>query len=567
MAMFKTHSLKGGFNSNRSSIIPTPAQKFSRHHLSLTILIALAMITCACSSYAEGWDWHHHSRHWYGSGGGSSGSGSTGTSSTGSGTTSTGSTGTSSSSGSTGSGSTGTSSTGSGTTSTGSGSTGTSSTGSGTTSTGTSSTGSSGSTGVTDPDQTCTLYVSPTGSNNNSGTSASSAITLLGAASVAVAGDVVCIEPGTYDLSSTFMPAHSGNANAWITYENVGTGTVNILWTAGSNASDQTMFHMYNATFPDGPSYLIFKGLTLNGQNVAENGFFCEGSSHLKYLDDTVENMGSSGIGSVKCDYQTADHDLVYHNGYEGGWSSGISYNSNQFFDTYAGVHNFVTNNIVAGNYDGSSHHTDGNGIIMDLSNGTYTEGTTPNVLIANNVVYGNGGRCIEINYSSNAWVLNNTCYDNGLDLTLGKVGDIVNSYSNNDVFVNNIVQSWNNEISLDNFGSPNPTGLTYKDNLIYEGTTAKVTTGYTTGNPDFVSPPAYNATAGGQYANTISPTALGNDLTLQTSSPATNAGIDPTSLAGSNTSLVNDISQYIYTDIDGTARPKGGPFTLGAYQ
>src|SRR2546429_2635178 len=33
-----------------------------------------------------------------------------------------------------------------------------------------------------------------------------------------------------------------------------------------------------------------------------------------------------------------------------------------------------------------------------------------------NNVVYGNGGRCIEGNQVSNAWVVNNTCYINNLD-------------------------------------------------------------------------------------------------------------------------------------------------------
>jgi hypothetical protein len=53
------------------------------------------------------------------------------------------------------------------------------------------------------------------------------------------------------------------------------------------------MFHIYGASFPTGPSYLAFKGLTLNGRNIAANGFFCQGSHHVRYLQNTVINQGS----------------------------------------------------------------------------------------------------------------------------------------------------------------------------------------------------------------------------------------------------------------------------------
>jgi hypothetical protein len=422
--------------------------------------------------------------------------------------------------------------------------------------------------------QSCTLYVGSQGSAKNKGTTPSSPITLLQAAEVAVAGDTVCIAPGTYSLSSTFYPAHSGNENAWITYTSYDTGVVNIVWTAGTNASDQTMFHMYNAKFPEGPSYIEFRGLTLDGQNVAESGFFCEGSHHLRYIQNTIEDMGSSGIGSVDCDYQTADHNIVYHNGYRGGWSSGISYNSNQWFNSYTGLHNIVSNNLIAGSYDGSSNHTDGNGIIMDLSNGTYTASSanTPPALIVNNVVYGNGGRCIENDYVTNIWVVNNTCYDNGLDLTLGNVGEIVSVYASSEHFVNNIVQGWDKKPTFMDVGTG--TNIDFNHNMIYASENTGIAAGtndnpadFSTENPDFIKPPAYNATAGGQYAKTINPLSLGNGLNLQSDSPAIDAGIDPTSLAGSNTSLKSDMSTYIYTDINGNPRKPGGPFTLGAYQ
>ena len=454
---------------------------------------------------------------------------------------------------------------GTGTSTSSSSSTSTTSTGTGTTSTGTSTSSTGAGTTSTTSSAACTLYVASNGSTSNSGTTPTSAITLLQAADVAVAGDVVCIEPGSYSLTSTFAPRNSGNANAWITYTNYNGGVVDIVWTAGANASDQNMFHMYSATFPDGPSYITFEGLTLDGQNIAENGFFCQNSHHLRYLQNTIINQGSAGIGSVKCDYQTADHNVIFHNGYKGGWSSGISYNSNQFYDTYTGLHNVVSNNIIAAEFDGSSNHTDGNGIIMDLSNGQYQPGTTPPDLIVNNVVYGNGGRCIENNYVSNSWVVNNTCYDNNLDLTLGKVGSISNISTSASFYVNNISSSWNGEWPFYQGGTAS-TGLTYANNLIYGGTNSgTASTGFTTGNPDFVSPLSYNATAGGQYANTINPGTLGNDLQLTSSSPAINAGIDPTTLT-TNSSLQSDMGVYIYMDILGNSRPHGGPFTLGAY-
>ncbi len=91
--------------------------------------------------------------------------------------------------------------------------------------------------------------------------------------------------------------------------------------------------------------------------------------------------------------------------------------------DTYSGLHNVFANNIVTGQFDPTSGHTDGVGISLDLVK-TQTLGAT---LVVNNVVYGNGGRCIEINSGyfypndvfKNVIVANNTCYMNDLDLNL----------------------------------------------------------------------------------------------------------------------------------------------------
>jgi serralysin len=374
---------------------------------------------------------------------------------------------------------------------------------------------------------------------------------------------VVCIAPGNYNISSTIYPSHSGTAADWITYTSYGTGAVNVVWT-GANM-DNAIFNM-QGTFPNGPSYLSFNGLTLNGQNQISNGFFCRGSHHLTFTNNTISNMGAAGIASFNCDYMTSDHNTIFHSGYAVGWSSAISYAYLYSFDSYAGFHNIMSNNIVAGEYDASSHHTDGNGLILD-DGGNSVPANTPASLIVNNVSYGNGGRCIEANTVSQAWIVNNTCYDNDLDTSQPNDIEVTNQSSNTTVFANNIVESWYSQPTYSIIGSGN-SNVTYSHNLSYGGSSSAAPgTGYITADAQFVNPPAYSPTAGGQYANTISPSALGNGLDLQSTSPAINAGIDPTSLAGSNTAIKSDLSKYIYTDINGNSRPVGGPFTLGAYQ
>lgn len=423
----------------------------------------------------------------------------------------------------------------------------------------------------------CTLYASATGSASNSGTTATSPITLAQAFKVAIAGDNVCIAQGNYTIASTIYPSHGGNESAWVNYTSYN-GTPSITYTGSSSASDTNMIHLYSSTFPEGPSYISFNGLAFTGSNNAFAGISCSGSSHIKVTNSTFTDFGGAGIYSTNCDYTTAEHNTVFHSGYNQGWTSGIDLHAQANCDRitsgsyaycglsgpYSGMHNIVADNTVAAEYDGSSNHSDGNGIIVDNGGESAPNTTDPDTLIVNNVVYGNGGRCIEFYLTRDVWVLNNTCYSNGLDLTLGDVGEIVNSYSNNDFVVNNIVYSWDSRYSYQTYGTTS--NLTWLNNLYFNGSNSGTpSTGFLDKNPDFASPPAYNATAGGQYANTINPATLGADLTLQSNSSAIGAGVDPISLA-TNANISADLAKYIYTDINGNARIVGSNFTLGAY-
>lgn len=421
----------------------------------------------------------------------------------------------------------------------------------------------------------CTIFASPTGNDANSGATATAPKTFNGAANATQPGSVVCFLGGTYNLSSSFAPPTNGTPSLWIVYKAYGDSPANLLYTGPADASP--MFRLGTGSFPTGPSYLEFQGLNLNGNGNAGDAFWCEGGHHLRFIGNTMTNTGGSGVGTRDCDYLTTDHNVIYHNGYMPastpdpqwyGWTSGISYNSDQWFDNYQGFHNIISNNIVVGEYDSSTHHTDGNGIILDLSNGTYTASSanTPPALIINNVVYGNGGRCIHAFVVTNFWIVNNTCYKNNLDPTLGNAASLSTNNSQSGNFINNIAVAWDTGNPTYAEEGTNSNISFYTD--LYFGSALNFTPSdpsqFLQADPLFVNPPSLT---GGGYATALAPSQLGNGLTLTAASPARGKGIDPTTLPNLPAAIVNDLKTYIYTDINGKARPQGGAFDLGAYR
>ena len=407
----------------------------------------------------------------------------------------------------------------------------------------------------------CTIYASASG--GGSGSSASSPTSFSSAASAAGPGSVVCLLGGTYNLSSTFVPPNSGSPSSWITYKAYGDSPVNFVWTGAADA--EPMFKVGNGSFPSGPAYIIFQGFNLNGSGTAADGFFCRGGHHVNFVGNSISNTGGSGIGTINCDYLVADHNLINHNGYIPAstsnpqwysWTSAISFNTHEWFDNYPGIHSVISNNIITGEVDQSSNHTDGNGIILDLG------GNTPPVLILNNVVYGNGGRCIEPNQVQNFYVINNTCYDNALDSTEPNFPEYGLNSSSNGYLVNNIgfAASSGNPAYAQYSGVSN---VSYFNNLWDIGA-PNFSASFMQANPLFVSPPSLGL---GGFVSSLAPSLLGNGLNLQASSPAYSRGIDPSTISGLSSSIAADLKKYIYTDINGKARPQGGSFDLGAYQ
>ena len=188
--------------------------------------------------------------------------------------------------------------------------------------------------------------------------------------------------------------------------------------------------------------------------------------------------------------------------------------------------------------------------------------GSTPPVLIVNNVVYGNGGRCIQALSNTNFWVVNNTCHCNGLD-TSDYFGGLVSQNGSNGYFINNISVPWNGRPAYAQYGSNS--SVAYSVDM-YMGSNNFSNSQLIYGDPQFVNPPSFS-TASGQYATALAPWLLGDGLKLKSSSPARGRGIDPSTLSGLPSAIISDLKKYLYKDIIGNARPAGGPFTLGAYQ
>jgi hypothetical protein len=432
----------------------------------------------------------------------------------------------------------------------------------------------------------CTIYAGPSGNDQNTGRKPSSPKTLQGAAAATRPGSIVCLLPGTYDLDSSFVPPHSGSPSAWIVYKSCGNGSVNFVYTGPPDASP--LFKLGSGEFPSGPSYLEFRGLHLDGRGNAGDGFFCRGGHHLRFLDDFITNTGGSGIGSIQCDYLTADHDVILHNGYLPpsskvpqwySWTSGISFNSNQWFDRYPGFHNIISNNVVTGEVDQSSKHTDGNGIILDLSNRTYDYGSanTPPALVLNNVVYGNGGRCLEAYTVTNFWFVNNTCFKNVVDLPDKTDASITVNNSRDGYVVNNLVvaasashpcYSEEHKAEEIRYFANLCSG---SSNLLQHARSPQ----FISADPLFARPPEFHANDAQENEAASSQRilkdgakdALADGFALLPRSPARGKGIDPSALPNLPSAIVSDLKKYIYTDFARNPRPQGGPFDLGACQ
>jgi hypothetical protein len=409
----------------------------------------------------------------------------------------------------------------------------------------------------------CTWYVSPLGGFR--GRSPQYPTTLQRVILKTRPGDVVCLEAGTYSLDTPFGIYHSGTSTNWITY----TTFRNAIAVITPKSGNGPLFLLGSAT-----QYVEINGLGFDGQNKADTAISCSGCDHLRVIGNKIRNTGASGIISYRDsnsrktpDYITVDHNQVYHCGYNQGFGSAISLSRHTWSDRYPGFHSFVTNNIISGMYDRSSHHSEGNGIVMD----DQRRDDTPPVLIANNVIYQNGRRCISSRYASRIWIVNNTCYKNTLALP---AGEFQFYFTTENYVVNNLSYGWSRRPPyLDQ--QPIVDNHYYYNQWISSGTgqplvvppgLVKDPTALKRSPPHFTNPPYVSDTGKGQYKNAVPPDQIKNQFYLRTGSPAILAGIDPTTIPGISAEIISGLQANVFTDIDGKTRYQGSLFDLGAY-
>jgi serralysin len=336
------------------------------------------------------------------------------------------------------------------------------------------------------PPYTCVTnyYVAPNGSDSNSGTSGAPWQTVSGAVAhlstgASQPGVCVNVNPGTYTESVVLNNLNGGwdGATGYLVFRSTALREATLQEPYANIATDHGNVVIQKSRF------VIFDGFTVTGYSnvplAGAPGLAALSSHHIKFLNNTVHDVGGFGIGSIQSDYVYAQGNIVY-NASCCTPASGIDYWEAVATDTNAGFHNVISSNIIYNNSegaDGKSAHTQGHGIMLDSFRlgpaGSYPAAT----LIENNLVYGNGGIGINIYFSNNVTIRNNTVFDNLRDPLLsyasGDIAAINSSYvtGTNNIAVTNITTNskllsiWDQTWDHTNIGNVWANNLTFNGN------------------------------------------------------------------------------------------------------
>ena len=297
-------------------------------------------------------------------------------------------------------------------------------------------------------------YVSPTGSDANSGASLSSAWqTLQHANDVGrSAGDCINVAPGTY--AKGVLINSGGNAATSTGYVVYRCMTMDACVITDVSAGGQNGAIVWNTSKqPMTGNYVIIDGFTLSagaktvfGQGIElwnGNNQYVPSVHHVWILNSIISGYGQSGISMNDGEYFYVIHNKIFNNSNIGcsAQGSGISFVELLAQSGYTPTAD-DTKNSVLGKIGPSFHNavewnelynnaltscgtasnpydTDGNNIIMDTLNWQGMGGSVPyagGVLIAFNVTYNSGGGGVHIFRSLNVTAANNTCFNSYLD-------------------------------------------------------------------------------------------------------------------------------------------------------
>ncbi|MDZ8077739.1 MAG: choice-of-anchor Q domain-containing protein [Nostoc sp. SerVER01] len=409
------------------------------------------------------------------------------------------------------------------------------------------------------PGASTTYYVSGSGSDKNSGLTASSPFrTPQRAANLTKPGDTVLLMNGVYSNSSpagsVLVVTRSGAPNAWITYK---------AYPGHSPKIQHNGWH--GIWIKDGASYIEVNGIEVEGNNrnislsyalsqknntsnpktsggcITVDGRGKGRPHHVRILNNKVHDCGGGGVTGLEIDYLTVDNNEIYNNAwYSPFGNSGLSLLGNWNYDNNQGYRIFITNNKVYRNrmyvpwiFNGKIQ--DGNGIICDRfrhdNAGAKLAPYQGRTLIANNIVYENGGGGIHAFRTNKIDVIHNTSYLNSQTPGL-QTGGISMNITDDVKVLNNIVYAQSGKSAISSSGKNTNTVFNYN---LYNGGSGTSGKGVN------------NIIADAQFVN-----ASARDFRLKSTSPAINSGIK---------------FDYLKTDFLGNPRVKGFAPDRGAYE
>ncbi|MCK5160950.1 MAG: discoidin domain-containing protein, partial [Candidatus Aureabacteria bacterium] len=304
-----------------------------------------------------------------------------------------------------------------------------------------------------------TYYVSPSGDDTNDGLSlGNSFLTIQKAADTSVAGDVIEVQPGTYN--EDLLIGTSGLEDAFITY-----------CTNGEVIIDAQNLRGYCINL-NGAMYVRIEGFTC--RNSTGPGIFLDNyANHNVVISNISHDNTETGIKLNESSYNLVSNNTLYNNTagsnawgyrvcgiYVFGYSSYCTITDNTVYDNRTGIwlesnssyctikknksfsnnyggfianggssYNNISNNLICNNnyfgmefgYAGNNCVVTGNTIYNNGSNGIQLNHTTVDVKIKNNIIVNNGlsssshhGICIES--GSSAIIDYNDIWYNGLN-------------------------------------------------------------------------------------------------------------------------------------------------------
>lgn len=358
-----------------------------------------------------------------------------------------------------------------------------------------------------------TYYVNAeSGDDNNSGRSESEALrTLNWAVTKTNPGDTVLVMNGTYigegDYKPTLTINRDGTPSQWITYQAY-PGHSPLIQSNGA----------FQAIHIDA-NYIIVDGFQVRGirdqvsYEEAEAAFEAHKNgegynprvhgdgikvSHFNIVrNNEIFNFGGGGISVKDTDSVIIENNTVYDTSHYSPFGhSGISVIYPEHSNTPTeSIDESKYDIIVRGNISHSNYNyfecgcdnyrrvTDGNGIIIDIVEDDYHGW----ILVANNLVFNNGGSGIHAYKARNVDIINNTAYHNGQHPD--REGEIYARWSENVNLVNNILVAVSGQrITLRNSDGDN---VRYANNLYFDGSDSPdIPTGL--GNQNIIANPRF---------------------------------------------------------------------------